>query len=144
MQYRLAPMGNGAGFNPTFRLAGIFGVNSIESKENGNESYASCEAGIGFRLGSKFYISGEIGFDLLEFAALVLLNKSDDDEDEEDTTDEEDRYISVDVDHYISIGAGMNLGKVDVQAISRYRRISGYSLEDKNVWFSGIEVGFKF
>lgn len=127
-------------FSPALRIAMFHATNTLDREYKNKEGYTSIEGGIGVRVGYPVYASAEFGLDVLETAAAIILN---DDEDDDDKDDEEDRF-RVDVDYYVSFGVGATIKKLDIQAVTRYRHVSGFHVETHQDWFSGLEIGYKF
>jgi len=100
------------------------------------QEYLSWEAGIKIGYFSKLFFYGELGVDLAEF----ILHDRDDEYESYDRHHHHDN----DVDGYIGMGAGINFGKVQLEAFTRLRQIDSDGWKAQHFTYSGVQLSLSF
>ena len=143
---------SGIGFATTFKSEeSHFGINlatslseaSVMTDLGFNEHFLAWEGHVKIGYFSKFSVYGEFGFDIGELLSPDF--RQIDDIIFDALVEDEDREShGRDIDTYVGIGAGINLGKLNISAFSRVRDINSEYWQAENDVFTGVQFSISF
>ena len=142
-EYYISSIGIGTTFKKSgsdigFQLNTSLGSYNVISKEGEPKDYTSWDvsAKFGYFSRTSFYI--EAGFDMAETLAIGLRSNDNGSCFDEQFCDNDN------VDSFLGLGAGVELGELQLDGFFRYRNIDSPAWESKIDTFTGIQISIKF
>jgi len=120
------------------------------------QSYLAWELGAKFGYFSKMFIYAEFGFD---FGELAFQDRNEDSDYDSNRSNSSEGYYfheaaldlrfqvddySNDIDAYVGVASGINLGQIQLTAFARYRQIDGEFWKADNQTFTGVKASISF